>query len=806
MKFLLIILTCLALNAKGQTAVLTHTIKGVVADSVTRKGLDFITVSLKTDKNISVRSALTKTDGAFSFSGITPGNYSVTVIAIGYKPQNIGVELAADKDVGTIYISAQTTQLNTVVITADQPLITQEVDRIGYNVQADPESKTDNVLDMLRKVPMVSIDGDDNIQVKGSGNFKVLINGRPSSLVARDPKEVFKSMPASNIQKIEVITTPPAKYDSEGLAGIINIITNKKIDNGYNGSVGSRYDFINGPGGNASFTMKNKKFGFSTNGSMSMHQPPGRSFSQVRKGFVPFMSQLNQSGQQRWTGAWGYINAELSYEIDTLNLLTASIGYNNSDGSYSSSNFTSQYDQNAALDQSYRLNNDGEFNWGGYEMGINYQLSFKKHKEQLLTASYKLNSNKEGQLTRVSVLEKMNYMADDYRQQNNSGTMEQTIQLDYAHPLKKLNIEGGVKAILRDNFSDYGVDNFDPASGEFVVNDNRTNKFNYNQSVFSFYNSYNLKMGKWSFKGGLRLESTLIDADFVSSSTRFETDYNNFIPSVSIQRKIKKMNSLNLGYTQRIQRPGIWQLNPFVDQADPKFSRSGNINLKPVLNHNFDLTYSIVKKGSINTGLSYTFADNTIQYVSSFGVDTVTRTTYENIGKNKNLGINLNTNYPVTKKLSVNINSRISYIWIEGIVSSKLFKNEGIQGNAYISGNYKFEKDWRAGVNTGYYSAWITLQGQSNPYYYTSASLSKELLKKKATLSASINNPFQKFRSWKNEINTPEFTQVSNYQNYYRRINVSFNYRFGQLKDSIKKNKRGINNDDVSGGKSGGGQ
>ena len=140
------------------------------------------------------------------------------------------------------------------------------------------------------------------------------------------------------------------------------------------------------------------------------------------------------------------------------------------------------------------------------------------------------------------------------------------------------------------------------------------------------------------------------------------------------------------------------------------------------------------------------------------------------------------------------------------MVNSKFFKNEGIQGNAYISGNYKFDKDWRAGINTGYYSAWITLQGQSNPYYYTSASLSKELLKKKATVSASINNPFQKFRTWKNETNTPEFIQVSNYQNYYRRINVSFNYRFGQLKGSIKKNKRGINNDDVSGGKSGGGQ
>lgn len=808
MKLLLFILVCLSLSftLKGQNASPVHIIKGIVADSLTKEGLDYITASLKTDKNVAVKTALTKSDGSFSFTGIQPGNYSVTVIAIGYKPQIIAVDLIADKDLGTIYISAQTTRLNTVVITADQPLVSQEVDRIGYNVQADPESKTDNVLDMLRKVPMVSIDADDNIQVKGSGNFKVLINGRPSSLVARDPKEVFKSMPASNIQKIEVITTPPAKYDSEGLAGIINIITNKKIDNGYNGSVGARYDFINGPGTNASVTVKTKKFGFSTNGSVSLYKPPGSSFSNLRTGFLPVASQLNQFGMRRFEGTWGYGNAELSYEIDSLNLLTGSVGYNNSDGSNVSNNATTQYNDSGVLDQSYRLNNEGNFSWGGYEAGLNYQLGFKKHKEQLLTASYKFNANKEDQFSRISVNEKMNYDFNDYRQQNNSGTDEQTIQLDYAPPLKKLSIEGGLKAILRDNYSDYGVDNFDPASGEFVVNTNSTNTFNYNQNVFSFYNSYNLKQDDWSFKGGLRLERTVIDADFVSTSTKFGTDYNNFIPSVAIQRKLKKMSSVNLGYTQRIQRPGIWQLNPFVDQGDPKFRRSGNVNLKPVLNHNFDFTYSIFKKGSINTGLSYSFANNTIQYVSSLGADNITRTTYENIGKNKSLGLNLNTSYPVNKKLSMNVNTRISYTRIEGMVNSKFYENEGIQGNAYLSGSYKFDKDWRAGINAGYYSAWITLQGQSNPYYYTSASLSKDFLKKKASLSASVSNPFQKFRSWKNETSTPEFTQVSDYQNYYRRFNMSFNYRFGKLKESIKKNKRGINNDDVSGGKSGGGQ
>ncbi|MGV3509990.1 MAG: outer membrane beta-barrel family protein, partial [Sphingobacteriaceae bacterium] len=296
----------------------------------------------------------------------------------------------------------------------------------------------------------------------------------------------------------------------------------------------------------------------------------------------------------------------------------------------------------------------------------------------------------------------------------------------------------------------------------------------------------------------------VIDADFITSRKELNTDYNNFIPSVSVQRKFKNLSSLNLGYTQRIQRPGIWQLNPYEDRND-KYIQSGNPDLQPVLNHNFDLSYSITKKGSITSGLSYSFANNTVQYVQSLIADT-TRATFMNIGKNKNLGANLNTNYPFTKEFSVNINARISYVWMDGFINSMLFKNEGLQGNASANASYKFDNDWRASVNAGYYSPWITLQGQSNAYYYTSASFSKDFLKKKASFSASVNNPFQKWRSWRNETNTPEFSQVNDYSNFYRQFNFSINYKFGKLKDGIKKNKRGINNDDVSGGKGGGGQ
>lgn len=786
---------------------LNHSIKGLVIDSITQKAVDYVTINLKTASGESLKSTLSKTDGSFIFEKVGGEKYILVLVSMGYQNKSIALNLDSTKqvwDIGKVALSKETKQLGEVVITADRPLIKQEVDRIAYDVQADPESKVETVLDMMRKVPLLSVDGEDKIKLKGGENYKILIDGRPSSLIAKNPEEVFKSMPAINIVKIEVITTPPAKYDSEGLAGIINIITNKKIPGGYNGNVGARYNLLFGPGLNATITAKHKKIGISSNGGINWRNTRYSPFSTSRYSYTT-STQFDQSGSRAFTGNFGWGSAEISYEIDTLNLLTTSFGLNSNGGSEMKGSLNSQNGLSPQNRQYYRLNNTTDYTWGGYDLGINYQLGFKRNKEQLLTASYKFNSNEEEGSTQVLVTEDANSNApDNYGQYNKAGTDEQTIQLDYVHPFKKLSVEGGFKAILRNNFSNYGRDGIDPATGIYGPDPSKTDQFNYRQNVYGFYNSYQLKLDKWAVKAGLRLERTVIDADFITSRKELNTDYNNFIPSVSVQRKFKNLSSLNLGYTQRIQRPGIWQLNPYEDRND-KYIQSGNPDLQPVLNHNFDLSYSIAKKGSITSGLSYSFANNTVQYVQSLVADT-TRATFMNIGKNKNLGANLNTNYPFTKKFSVNINARISYVWMDGFINSMLFENEGLQGNASANASYKFDKDWRASVNAGYYSPWITLQGQSNAYYYTSASFSKDFLKKKASFSASVNNPFQKWRSWRNETSTPEFNLVNDYSNFYRQFNFSINYKFGKLQDGIKKNKRGINNDDVSGGKGGGGQ
>jgi outer membrane receptor protein involved in Fe transport len=781
------------------------TIKGMVLDSASKKGQDYITAALKKG-DVTVKTTLSEADGSFQLNKVAPGKYSLIVVAMGFGSKTIPVEVTENKvyDLGKIMLASQSNKLDEVNVTATKPIIRQEIDRISYDMQADPESKVNTVLDMMRKIPLLSVDAEDNIKLKGSGNYKILINGKPSSLVARNPSDVFKSMPAANIEKIEVITTPPAKYDSEGLAGLINIITKKNVDAGYNGSLNYRHSFpAGGPGGSGSLTVKEGKLGISAYGGINKYQNPSSVFrsSRVTEGEQPTV--LNQDGFSSYKSNFNYISTEVSYEIDTLNLITGEFSMNRSTDHNLSDQFSNLMSGTTPL-QRYRLMSDGDQHWGGTDVSLNYQLGFKSNKTRLLTFSYKLSNFNNNQFSNLGISDRLNYPAEDfpnYNQFNDGTTREQTIQADYVHPLsKKLNLEGGAKAILRKNSSNFEYQN-ETENGAYVIDPARTNDFENHQNVYGVYNSYQYNLTNWGFKAGVRVELTTINADFISQATNLDKNFFNVIPSISINRKFKDMSSLNLGYTQRIQRPGIWELNPFVDRSNPNFESAGNPDLTPVLSNSFELNYSRFKKGSINVGLNYAFENNTVQQISVYDEATkITRSTFVNTGKDRKLGTNFNINYPFTKSLSLTMGGNMNYIWLQGLVNGIDYKNDGVQGYVYGYLSYKLEPGWRIGGNFSYNSSWITLQGTSRANVYTSFSVGKDLIKDKLTLSANVSNPFQKWRSYENTTEGSNFRQTTYNENYSRRFNVSLNWRFGKLKESIKKNQRGISNDDVKPG------
>jgi Outer membrane protein beta-barrel family/CarboxypepD_reg-like domain len=805
---LTVLLSWILCNAFAQTNDHHINLKGIIVDSTTNKPLAFATLVIQNSKTkTSVKNFLSKEDGSFEFSITDSLDYQLVIAFTGYNNKIITLKKGQSADLGKLDITPSGRQMKEVTVVAVRPVIKRDLDGITYDVSADPESPVLDALDMMRKVPLLSVDASDNIKLKGSGNYKILINGKESALMAKNPSDVLRSMPATNIERIEVITTPPAKYDAEGLAGIINIITKKKMDEGYNIGVNGRLNTVWGPGINLNGTYKKGKFGLSGYVGYNVRHTQTNGIG-GEQNFFADKSSLVQNGTTTQGAHNTYGNLELSYEFDTLNLLTGSLEFYSGKFSQDGNQLTNAFDSNNALTQAYRLMADGSNNFGGLDAALNYQLGFTKDKNRLLTLSYKYSYSPNTQNINNTISDTVNFSLPAYMQNNHAGNKEHTIQVDYVHPFKTVNLEAGAKTILRNNYSDFETSNYNDITKEYETNPSQTNNFNYDQNIYSVYNSYSAKWEKWNAKAGLRLEHTTVRADFLSTSSTVDQDYNNLIPSLSIQRNLKG-STISLGYTDRISRPGIYQLNPFVDLSNPNFITTGNPNLQPEVNHTFELNYSTFAKNSVTAGLSYAFSNNSIQtvtklqQVNSGGLnDTTTVTTYENLGSNKTLGLNLNINFTSIKNLSISLNSQLAHVWLKGTYNGQFYKNDGYTGNAFLNMGFKFGNGYRIGFDAGYFSGDINLQGKTSAYIYNSYVFSKSFLNKRLTLSAVMNNPYSQFFTFRSYTTTPDFHQSTYNDIFYRSFALRFNFKFGKLNSDIKRNQVGINNDDKKAGKS----
>jgi hypothetical protein len=789
-------------SAQVNPAVLTF--KGTVLDSVTNKPLGYVTVALQDAKTQqSLKGGLTHDDGSFELQSPAGATYQLVFVSVGYKPKTVPVRDPAS--IGNILLSPAGKQLKEVAISGVRPIMKREIDRISYNVQADPDSKVETVLDIMRKVPLLSVDGADAIKLRGSIKYKILINNRESSLVAKDPSAILRSMPASNIERIEVITTPPAKYDAEGLAGIINIVTKRNTDEGYHADVAFFYNSVWGPEVTVTANVKKNKFGLSLFGLDDEGLPfiAGAGNSQTITG-GPSIKQtaVNNTGFNNHYG-----NADLSYEIDSLNLLTGSLLIFEANNGLKSDLFSNTIATNGTIIQQYRqmgvTNNDGK----GVDASLNYQLGFKKSKDQLLTLSYKYTyspNNQNGDNRFSERLNDLQSVQPDFMQYNNAGSKEHTFQVDYAEPFKKLTLETGGKAILRNNFSNFQRSDLDSATNQYRVNPVYSDNFNYQQDVYSLYNSYELHFDKWAVKGGLRLEHTGIRANFTSANANVNQDYNNLIPVISIQHDFKS-SSLNFGFTQRIQRPDIYQLNPFVDNSDPKFISTGNPGLRPELNNTFELNYSNFSASSFNAGLNYAFSNNSIQNVTNLQAvtaanglkDTVSTTTFQNLGSNHSLGFNVSTNLAVTKRLNLNFNGQLTRVWLSGTFNGQAYKNTGFLGSGSGNASFKFDQGFRLSLEAAFLSGVVTLQGKTNNGVFTALIATKEFFDKRLVVGILTRNPYAKYFKLTTTTTTPQFTQSGYTENVYRSFAVRARYSFGRLKGGVKRNQHGIINDEI---------
>lgn len=822
----------LALCAKAQNTQHSYTITGVVADSVTHEGEPYATLTIARADSAAnpLKQALTDIKGRFSISSSGTGSYLLMVRSMGRKPMQRAYTVDATTrtiDLGTLLLQDGGNQLETVEVVAYKPLVKADIDKIAYSVEDDPEANTNTVIEMLKKVPMVTVDGQDNIRVNGNSSFKIYVNGKPNNMMTKNPKEVLKSMPASSIKKIEVITNPGPKYDAEGVGGILNIVTEGKGPEGYNATFSGRAN-NSSYGGGLYATVKQGKLTMSVNyNASSNHSPKGYTYSDRSQigtdGTVTSSTVADgyTKGHSQWQGG----DVEASYEIDTLRLIT---------GSFSLSKFTSKRDAlNTAFSTvpatgqrlyGYRSPSHSKENWDDYSASLDYQRSFSV-KDRLLTLSYRLESSPSTSDSRYLYTDRE--AADDWqtfidrmrdqRMDGDENTMEHTFQIDYTTPFAKHHTwEAGVKYILRRNKSDNDRYNLGTGDKDETYDSDNSSHYRHHNDILAAYTGYGLTLDKWSARLGLRYEHTLQKVEYLlGRGTNFHKNFDDLVPSARLGYKFSDATNLSLGYKMRINRPGIWYQNPYLDDRIPDAISQGNPNLDTEKSHAVDLQFS-----SYNSKLTYTltgtyrFVNNSIESVDRLVNDRdieglpnptgkdVIYSSYANIGHIQYAGLMAYANWTPITNTRITLNGSVGYSHMS---DGQSLRNHGWCTNIDASLQQTFAKTWI--FNASYYvqTPQPTLQGKDARYQWYNFSLSKSFMDKRLTLTAYIINPFGKrYFCYRSETVADNFrtTASSSWCQLYYGVSVRF--RIGKLKASVKHTERTVENNDVKQGGRGG--
>ena len=815
------------LLAAQNTANTSFQVKGILLDSLTQEGEPYATIKIvkKEAPAKALKMLVTDMKGQFQEKVPGTGNFVMTITSVGRTPivKDFSVKAGENLvDFGTLYIVDASNELGQVEIVAQKPLVKADIDKIEYNVQDDPDAQSNSVLEMLRKVPLVTVDGEDNIQVNGSSSFKVYVNGKPNNMMSNNPTEVLKSMPANSIKHIEVITNPGPKYDAEGVGGILNIVTVGSGLEGYTATFSANVS-NRGAGGGAFGTIKSGKLTVSARYNYNYNDQP-RNYSSgsqhvTSEAVTENSSNLDYDGSNKGHGSFQSGSMEASYEIDTLRLVTMSFGlWGGGNKSNGSTDYIATFPENinAAPIYSYSAFNRSKSSWYSIDGGVDYQRLFKV-KDRMLTFSYKINTRPQTSDSYTEYEIDKGYNPDwaDYlkrlRNLHNDGeqnTTEHTFQADYTTPIGKLHtLEAGAKYILRNNSSE--DDRFDADdTGKYEYNKEQSSHYKHLNDIIAAYLGYGLKVKRLSGRLGVRYEHTIQDVKYlVGRGEDFTKNFDDVVPSASIGYKLTDMSNLRLGYNMRIYRPGIWYLNPYLNDTDPSYISQGNSELDSEKSHAFNLSY-------INLSARYSFTNNSIENVTKLMPDTeieglknptgkdVLYSTYANIGKTRRASVSAYVNWNATPRTRIYMNMSGDYSYMEG---SEGMRNDGWSLFAYGGAQQTLPHDWRISLNVFGQTPWIMLQGKGSSFFDYGLSVNKSFLNKRLTLSAFASNFFKKYMDQSSTTEGAGFIRESSYKYSRQRFGISVSYRIGELKASVKKAARTISNDDVKSGGSGSG-
>ncbi len=827
MKRILTVLAVLAtLFAQGQAPEGKGKIHGVIIDVASNKPVEFATVALTdpgSDKPIN--GAVCDDKGRFNITKVPNGTYKLVVSFIGYDNivlENIAIsEKKATVETGAIKMTSSNSELEAVVVEGQRSLVEEKVDRTVYNAENDATAKGGDATDVLRRVPLLSVDLDGNVSLRGNQNIRVLINNKPSTITASSVADALKQIPADQIKTVEVITSPSAKYDAEGSAGIINIITKKNTLQGLtfnvDGSAGYRGSNL-GLSGN----YRKKKMGFSLGGfGRSSYNVLGKfNNNQTTTSTTGSESTNIQNADTRRNDLFGNINLGWDYDINPTNSLAASVRYGARNGFNFQDKLTTQIYQNSLLTTSSLRDVEVDDVSGTVDASLTYTHMFKKPQQEFSLLGQYSRNNRNNDFINSILSETDQSVQSRLKNDNKSFNEEITVQADYQTPISTNQLlEFGGKAIMRKVTSDYAYFSATGANGPYVptTNSNFSNIFNYNQNIAAGYLSYTYssKSG-YSFKVGSRYEYTSINANFASEKGPvIIPSYPVIVPSANISKRLKNGSTVKLAYNRRIQRPSIQFLNPNVQGSNPYSITVGNPNLGPEYTNNYELSYSTsIKSTSVNFSSFVRNTDNAIQSLRTvFGnnatdPDTLL-TTYQNIGREDAYGGSVFANINISNKLTLNAGTDIYYAVLKNNDPNPLYtaSNQGWVSNFRLFGSYALTKGWGLQFFSFYRGPQVQLQGFQGNFYVYSLSVRKEFANKKGSVGVGAEQFFTPALRIENSVKSPIISQNSTTELYSMNFKVTFSYRIGKMSfDAPRRRKKSINNDDLKdGGDTGGG-
>lgn len=761
-------------------------VKGTVIDRDSKQPLEYATIICTPEKG-QVTGGITDEKGHFDFNIFT-GTYTISIEFISYKTKTLPKQLIKENlNLGNIILEPEAESLSEVEIIAEKSTVEVKLDKKIYNVGQDMTIKGGTATDVLENVPSVTVDVDGNVSLRGNESVRILIDGKPSGLVGLSSTDVLRQLPADAIQKVEVITSPSARYEAEGTAGIINIVLRKGKVQGFNSSYSVNVGIPESYGVAANLNYKDKKYNLFSNLGYNYRTSEGYS------NFYNFLNNNENNkkdeefrDQTRVRNGFN-INLGMDYFVTDKATLTGSVLYRNSPSESEAASTGLKYDTNQNITEtSLRTENQDEDN-SLTEYALNFTQNFSKDNHQW-KVDVKYQDNSENQLN--TILENNTFPTSSFvsHEKNTQDESEKNwlIKSDYVLPLgEKQQFEAGFQTNLTHRIIDTKYDEFDG-----TTHDISGSLMDYNQNVTATYVQYGNKINQFSYLAGLRFEYTNFDM-VVNQSNLVKKEYNNWFPTLNMTYEFNDKENITLGYNRRIRRPQGHMLNPFPSRSSLTNYFTGNIDLDPVISDSYDLGYfKKWEKVSLNTSVYFNHANNAFQFVrvptgEEINGVAVIKAQPINLNKEDRIGGELAINYSPLKMLQFNNSFNFYRFSTNGSYLGIDYTGSNTSWNNRFATKMKFSKKTDFQFTFMYEGPYKTTGIERKAGYVGNAAFSVDVLKDNGTLSLNVNDLFN---SRKREAYTyyQTFSSFATMQWQKRQINLNFTYRFNQKKKQTR--------------------